>query len=87
MIAKVTPHYPPFGKRILLDNGWYKTLLRKNVDLVTTGIARMDSEGAVLEDGTKLPLDMLVLATGYDVVRFLTALQIYGRSGVSLRDT
>ena len=25
-------HYPPFGKRILLDNGWYAALRRDDVD-------------------------------------------------------
>ncbi len=33
-----TPTYPPYGKRILLDNGWYRTLLRPNVELVTDRI-------------------------------------------------
>ncbi|MDH4278722.1 MAG: NAD(P)/FAD-dependent oxidoreductase, partial [Acidimicrobiia bacterium] len=37
------PSYPPFGKRILLDNDWYATLCRSNVDLVTETIERFDA--------------------------------------------
>ena len=36
LLAKVVPRYPPFGKRMLQDNGtWLATLKRDNVDLVT----------------------------------------------------
>ena len=31
LVAKVLPDYPPFGKRILLDNGWYAALKRDDV--------------------------------------------------------
>ena len=36
--------YPPFGKRMLLDNGWYRTLRRDNVDLVTEGVAEITAD-------------------------------------------
>ena len=36
LLAKVVPTYPPFGKRMLQDNGsWLSTLKRDDVDLVT----------------------------------------------------
>ena len=38
LVAKVLPDYPPFGKRILLDNGWYASLRRDDVSLVTDPI-------------------------------------------------
>ena len=33
------PDYPPFGKRMLLDNGWYAALRRDDVELVTDSVA------------------------------------------------
>ena len=40
LLAKVMPNYPPFGKRMLQDNGsWLATLKRDNVELVTEPIA------------------------------------------------
>ncbi len=33
LLDAVVPSYPPFGKRMLLDNGWYRTLRRPNVTL------------------------------------------------------
>jgi len=35
LIAKCTPCYPPFGKRILLDNGWYQAIRKPKAELVT----------------------------------------------------
>ena len=37
----VLPDYLPFGKRMLMDNGWYRTLTHDNVRLVTDGIAEI----------------------------------------------
>jgi hypothetical protein len=35
LIERCVPQYPPYGKRILLDNGWYAMLRRPNVSLVS----------------------------------------------------
>jgi len=45
LVAKCVPSYPPFAKRILLDNGWYRTLLKPNVELVDTPISHICSDG------------------------------------------
>src|SRR5690606_40605600 len=50
LVDKVIPTYPPYGKRMLRDNHWYKMLLRDNVDLVTERISRIDPEHVVTED-------------------------------------
>ena len=42
LLAKVMPTYPPFGKRMLQDNGsWLAALKRDNVELVTDPIAEI----------------------------------------------
>ncbi len=46
LLAKVTPQYPPGGKRILFDNGnWIRALRRDNVKLVTDRIAEINETG------------------------------------------
>lgn len=86
LIEKVLPDYPPYGKRILLDNGWYRTLRRPNVHLVTERIREITAQGVLTEGGELHELDVLVCATGFQATRFLTPMDIRGRSGQSLRE-
>ncbi|QEC47235.1 NAD(P)/FAD-dependent oxidoreductase [Baekduia soli] len=87
LLEKVTPTYPPYGKRILLDNGWYDTLLRDDVELVTEPIAKVTPTSVVTVDGQEYEADVLVAATGFDVAKFLGPIEVRGRSGTTLRDT
>ena len=87
LIAKCVPDYPPYGKRILLDNGWYETLCKPNVDLVTQPIERIEPEGVRLDDGSLAEADLLVFATGFDVSRNASRIDIRGSGGVTLADT
>ncbi|MEM1315607.1 MAG: NAD(P)/FAD-dependent oxidoreductase [Pseudomonadota bacterium] len=86
LLEKCLPSYPPFGKRILLDNGWYAMLRRDNVELVTDPIARIRPEGVETADGILRPADALVLATGFDVTRFAARLNVTGRDGRRLSE-
>lgn len=86
LIAKVLPDYPAMGKRILQDNGWYRTLLRDDVDLVNEPIVRITPEGVLTNDGVEHGLDVLVLATGFHPNKFLWPMEIRGREGVRLHD-
>ena len=87
LLEKALPDYPPFGKRILLDNGWFRTLTRSNVHLVTAPIKEIGPHHVVTEGGEVHELDVLVLATGFDVVNFLASIDVRGRSGRSIRET
>jgi 4-hydroxyacetophenone monooxygenase len=86
LLDKVLPEYPPFGKRMLLDNGWYRMLRNERVQLVSDPIAEILPEKIITEDGSEYPADILVIATGFDVLRFLTSFEARGRSGRSLRE-
>jgi len=86
LIAKCVPDYPPFAKRMLLDNGWYRTLTKDNVELVTDDIARVTETGVELADGTQQPLDVLVFATGFQATRFLWPMTIAGAGGKTLQE-
>lgn len=80
------PTYPPYGKRILLDNGWYPMIRRPNVELVTQEIERLDDAGVVTTNGTHRPADVVVYATGFHMTQMTARLGITGRHGRQLSD-
>lgn len=84
---KALPGYPPFGKRILLDNGWFDTLKRPNVELLTDGVAQLTADGLVTSSGEHRQIDTLVLCTGFEQQRFLYPIDFYGRDGQRLHDS
>ncbi len=86
LIEACIPSYPPFGKRILLDNDWYATLCRPDVDLVTEPIERFDPDGIRTTDGRLRQADVIVLATGFTVTTLAARLNIVGRNGTDLAD-
>ena len=86
LVAKAVPNYPPYGKRMLRDNGWFRMLRRDKVDLVTTRIERIEPDAVLTRDGTRHPTDVLVLATGFQADRLTWPMRIEGRDGQTLRD-
>jgi 4-hydroxyacetophenone monooxygenase len=87
LLAKVVPDYPATGKRTLQDNGsWLRTLTRDNVDLVRTGIDRIESDAVVTTDGTRHPADVIVYATGFQATKMLWPMTIRGRNGEILSE-
>ena len=70
LLAACTPDYPPFGKRILLDNGWFDALRMDHVRLTTQPVVELTTEGVVLGGGEHVPVDAVVYATGFDVVDY-----------------
>jgi 4-hydroxyacetophenone monooxygenase len=86
LIEKCLPSYPPYGKRILLDNGWFKTLTKPHVELVTDPIDHFARDGIVTADGKLRPADVIVVSTGFKVTEMAARLNITGRDGKKLRD-
>jgi 4-hydroxyacetophenone monooxygenase len=86
LIEASVPSYPPFGKRMLMDHGWYETLRRENVELVSAGIESIDASGVQTGDGRHHALDVLVMATGFDVVHFVSSYEVVGRDGLTLSE-
>ena len=84
LLDRVLPTYPPFGKRMLMDNGWYRMLRNPKVQLVDERISKVDANSLTTEDGSEYEADVLVLATGFDVLNFITTYEAQGRSGTSL---
>ena len=86
LIEKSTPTYPPFGKRMLMDNGWFKALCRPHVTLVTDGIALITPTGIKTDTGEERPADVIVLATGFAARNMIGQFDVHGISGRTLRD-
>ncbi|KWX68759.1 hypothetical protein ASJ79_16325 [Mycobacterium sp. NAZ190054] len=90
LLEKSLPDYPPFGKRMLLDNGWLDTLRLPHVELVTDRIDHLSADAVhtVDDSGTDTahPADVVVYATGFDSLNLLGSMDIVGRDGVRLRD-
>lgn len=85
LLDKVTPKYPPMGKRTLQDDGtWLTTLQRDDVELITDGVAEITADGVVDGTGVHRRADVLVWATGFDVNHQLGPLDIRGVDGVAL---
>ncbi len=86
LLDAVLPDYPPFGKRMLMDNGWYRTMTKDNVELVNSHISQVNGSCVETQDGVSHELDVLIIATGFDAVNFLSSIEVFGRGGKRLRD-
>jgi cation diffusion facilitator CzcD-associated flavoprotein CzcO len=84
--AKMKPDYPIGCRRILLSNDYYPTFNRPNVELVADGIVRIEGDAIVTTDGRRREVDGIVLATGFNTMRYITAVDVRGRDGVRLDD-
>ncbi|MDX6286692.1 MAG: 4-hydroxyacetophenone monooxygenase [Frankiales bacterium] len=86
LLDDVLPTYPPYGKRILLDNGWFRTLAMPHVELINTGVKEITEKGLIAGDGREIEVDVIIYATGFDVVHFLAPMEVRGRAGQALHD-
>lgn len=88
LIEKIVPDYPIFGKRIVLDadGGWLDTLVKPNVTLETRGIDHIEEDAVVLRDGTRIEVDVLALATGFEITKVAGNLDIVGKGGCRIQE-
>jgi 4-hydroxyacetophenone monooxygenase len=86
LLRKIVPAYPPYGKRMVRDNNWYRMLKQPNVELVTTPIERIMPQGVEMTDGTRHELDILVFATGFRASEHLMPIEVRGKHGQSIHD-
>ncbi|PJK31445.1 flavin-containing monooxygenase [Minwuia thermotolerans] len=86
LIEKCMPTYPPYGKRILLDNGWYQAIKKPNVELITDRVERIAENGVVTEDGRLREVDVVIMATGFKVSLMAARLNLTGAGGRKLEE-
>ncbi|KAL6894903.1 hypothetical protein GGI43DRAFT_429357 [Trichoderma evansii] len=78
-----------FNRRPVTANGYYETFNRDNVDVVDVLGTPMEitPAGIKLSDGTEYDLDVIVFATGFEVVDGMYHdISITGREGLSVHD-
>ena len=81
---RLRPDYQAGCKRLVISADFYEAIQRPNAELVTEEILRVVPEGVVTVDGQLHELDVLVLATGFRVDRFVRPTEVIGREGVKL---
>ena len=84
LLAKLLPDYRPGCKRLLPSNDWYPAIQQPNVDLVTEKILEIRPNAIVTVDGSEIPVDAIVLATGFHVTDNPVLGRVRGRDGRSL---
>ncbi|EFV12853.1 flavin-containing monooxygenase [Segniliparus rugosus] len=86
---KLTPDYGYGCKRPSVSNVYYKSFTQPNVDLITTPIKRITPTGIETKDGTLREIDVLVLATGFDMAQDPESYRerpVVGKDGFNLGD-
>jgi monooxygenase len=68
-MSKFTPRYNPWDQRVCLvpDGDLFRTMRDGKVDIVNGTIDRFTPSGIRLTDGTELPADIIVTATGLNL--------------------
>lgn len=84
--AKLTPDYRIGCKRILLSNTYYPALTRPNVDMVASGLAKIDGSTLVAADGSTAEVDAIVFGTGFHVTDMPIAERVVGAEGKTLAE-
>ncbi len=83
---KLRPSYRAACKRLVISPDFYEAMQHPATHLVTEKILVIEPAGIRTVDGAMHELDVLVLATGFRVDRFLRPMEVIGRGGVSLED-
>lgn len=86
LIDKLIPDYPPLTRRPVVDNNWYASLTRNNVELVTTPIERMTDTAIVTADGEARETELVIAAVGFQTEKYIWPTQYFGVGGVTLED-
>lgn len=87
LIEKLTPTYPPAAKRMLIDNGhWYRSLKSDNVEVIAEKIEEINETGLKTESNDQHDFDVIIYGTGFQAVKFLYPMKIYGKDGRELRE-
>ncbi len=81
---RLRPDYRAACKRLVVSTDFYEAIQRPNADLVTEAIDDVEGAGVRTVDGRLHELDVLVLATGFQVDAFVRPVSVVGRHGVDL---
>jgi cation diffusion facilitator CzcD-associated flavoprotein CzcO len=80
---ELIPSFPAGCKRVLLSNNFLESLHRSNVELITERIDQFTASG-IKTNSRSVPLDAIVMATGFETHRFLYPIEVTGKEESSL---
>jgi cation diffusion facilitator CzcD-associated flavoprotein CzcO len=83
---RLRPDYRAACKRLVISGDFYEAIQHENAELVTEGIECVEKSGVRTRDGRLHELDVLILATGFQVDRFMRPMEVIGRDGTRLDD-
>lgn len=86
LLQKVIPSYPPFAKRMLIDNHWCAMLQKSNVTLECATVSEIKPDGILDGNGNFHEADVIIYATGFDAGNLLGSYEIFGKTDKSLQD-
>lgn len=81
LIEKLAPDYRIGCKRIVISNQFYPALARDNVEVITQNILAIHPGGVETTRQSLIPLDALILATGFETTDHRQGIEIVGRAG------
>ncbi|BBZ31999.1 flavin-containing monooxygenase [Mycolicibacterium confluentis] len=84
LLKLATPSFPYEGRRTVVSDTYYRSLLSPKVTLVPQAVKGLTRTGAIDANGDEHDLDMIVLATGFDAANYLGNYRVHGRGGVDL---
>jgi cation diffusion facilitator CzcD-associated flavoprotein CzcO len=83
---KLRPNYRAACKRMIFSGTYYEAIQHPDAFLETTPIERIDANGIRMKDGRLHELDVIALATGFRVDRFVRPIEVVGEGGRKLDD-
>ena len=83
LIPTLTPDFPFYGKRPIVNDDYYPALCLPNVALAPAAV-KADAEGVLDRKGAHHKFDVLVLATGFQATNYLSRIKVEGRNGADL---
>jgi cation diffusion facilitator CzcD-associated flavoprotein CzcO len=82
---KLTPDYNLGCTRIpKSDRNYYEAVQLPNAHIVKGAIDRIEPDGIVMADGSRVGLDVLVYATGFDPHAYMRPMNVTGLNGVTI---
>jgi cation diffusion facilitator CzcD-associated flavoprotein CzcO len=81
---KLTPPDSALCKRPVVSSRFYKAVQRNDVEVVGSGIERVEPLGVRTRDGRLHELDTLILATGFRAHDYMRPIAILGEGGLTL---
>ncbi len=81
---KITPDYTMGCKRVLLSNHYYAALAQDNVDVIASGVDKIEGNTLIASNGEQRDVDVIILGTGFHVSDVPIAKHVQGKSGKTM---